>query len=111
MKPHELIQKFLDEYAEELLTMYGEAATGKTTFLGTIESARTECWKLLCEIVSKAKDLESTNAKNTAEVLALLSDGKITIDECLKLMDILVQKSNIEMSDFIAKNDNGHRDI
>ena len=61
-------------------------------------------WEALVPMMQKESDARIIDAQNTSGIIKLLSEGKITIDECLKLMDILVQKGNVEMIDYTIKN-------
>ena len=94
-----------------ILTHHLRRATGQADILDVAEcdpKNHSIFMNRLLDMIEPLQDIQKLDAQNTAEVLKLLSTGKITIDECLKLMDVLVQKSNIEMSDYITKNDNGH---
>ena len=100
--------------ASIILKHHLSRATGQADVLDVAEcdnKNHSNFMNRLLDMIEPLQDIQKIDAQNTSEVLKLLSTGKITIGQCLKLMDVLVQKANVEMTDYITKNDNGHRDI
>ena len=65
-------------------------------FKSLLVKPREEMWYLLKEIISRASDLDTINAKSTSEIITLLGKGKISIDEAIKLMKLLQTKQDID---------------
>ena len=53
-------------------------------------------WAAIVPMMQQAGDLQKTQAESTQEVIKALSAGKITVNDALKLMDILDKQANIE---------------
>ena len=94
--PTKLRKKFLSEYADDLLELYGAASTGKGTFFKCIDSAREEMWDLLKHIIKTADDptplAKLTDGDITQRVDAVLSEvasGELTPDEGKRLIGLL----------------------
>ena len=93
--------------ASLILTHHLSRATGQADILDVAEcdpKNHSVFMTRLLDMIEPLQDIQKIDAQNTAEVLKLLSTGKITIDECIKLMDILIQKANVDMIDYTIKN-------
>lgn len=92
----DLRKHFMEEYAQDLLDLYGQAALGEGTFFKTINEARQGMFSTLQTMLQQAGDLQKLNAQSTKGVIDALSAGKITINDALKMMELLDKQANIE---------------
>ena len=99
--------------ASLILEHHLKRATGQADILDIAEcdpKNHSVFMNRLLDMIEPLQDIQKIDAQNTAEVLKLLSTGKISIDECLKLMDVLVQKANVDMIDYTIKNPTNEKD-
>ncbi len=96
MKSSELRKKFLNEYGGFLLDEYGAVVKGTATFASLLTKPREDMWDLLKDIISKASDVDRLTAKSTSEVIHLLGKGKVSIDQAMKLMELLKVEQEIK---------------
>ena len=91
--------------------MYGEAATGKSTFYGTVDKARDEVWSVVRELITSADD--AVNVPNLGDgsisdrvdiVMSSVANGSLTIQQGKRLIEMLQAGFEItELKDLIAK--------
>ena len=92
----DLKERFLNDYAEDILTLYGNAATGEGTFFQTLDDAREGMFDLLATMIKQAGDLVQVEAETSQDVVRLIGQGKLSLDDGLKLIEILRKSNEIE---------------
>ncbi len=93
--PAELRGYFVNQ-AKPILDEYIGSALGTSELKSNNSDARQETWKLLRDIILGAGNLQKIEAGSTAEVVNMLSDGRITFQEAKELMNMLSTKSEID---------------
>ncbi len=94
MNAQTLRKKFLDENAEYILEQYTSVLRGGE-YEARNAKAMTQAVDMMLDLIMTAKDTDKIAVKTTAEVVALLGKGKISIEQALRLMELLKAEQEI----------------
>ena len=90
---HAAMLKGLLPLADEMI----DVSTGRIKgFSSSNNFAIKEGWEFLKDVIRDAGAAQKINAENTADVINLLSEGKLSISDAKELMNMLSLKSDIE---------------
>ena len=90
---HAAMLKGLLPLADEMI----DVSTGRIKgFSSSNNFAIKEGWEFLKDVIRDAGAAQKINAENTADVITLLKDGKLSIGDAKELMNMLSLKSDIE---------------
>lgn len=91
------IRKSFLPQAEQILNQYVDLALDNSPENKTLsDKAKEKIFDALVPVIQQAGDMRAIDASNTADILALLSKGQITLAEAKDLMHIISTKFEID---------------
>ena len=69
----------------------------------SISQAQKQAFDVLGKILVETSDLQKINAGSTQQVILLLGKGKVSVDEALKLMELLRTQQEVELAPEMLK--------
>lgn len=95
MTVQELRKKFIEDYAEKLLCLYGSAALGEDTFFKCVVEAREEMWDVTKQLILKADDsinvawTDKDTQEKIEETLLQVANGSLSPTDGQKLISLI----------------------